>query len=74
MKKNVRKNEYSIVIKIAFQTGLLFQVIWAEMSVESTTISIRRQFSPYLFDFSLFVHFRISEIMNPGMGEMNSEM
>ena len=49
MKKNVLKNEYSIVIMIAFVIGLPFIIIWPEMVVERTTMSPRRLVSPHLF-------------------------
>ena len=74
MKKNVRKNEYSIVIKTTLQMGLLFHVICADIADDKTTIKSNKQFNPYLFDFSLFVHFLMAAIKNPGIGEMKSEM
>ena len=74
MKKNVRKKEYSIVISTAFQIGLSFQVICAEIADDSTTINRSKQFNPYLFALSLLVHFLMAAMRKPGRGEMKSEM
>ena len=74
MKKKVRRNEYSIVIRTAFQMGLSFHVICADITDDKTTMNSSKQFKPYLFDFSLFVHFSIAAIKNPGIGEIKSEM
>ena len=54
--------------------GLSFHVIFADIADDKTTIKSNKQFNPYLFDFSLFVHFLMAAIKNPGIGEIKSEM
>lgn len=52
IKKNVLKNEYSIVIRTALYRGLSLIIICAETHVDKITVNARRLNSPHLFALS----------------------
>ena len=74
MKKNVRRNEYSIVIIIAFVIVLSFIIICPDIQREIKILIYSIIINPYLFAFGPVTNLFNTEIMNPGIGEIRSDM